>query len=380
VRILHTSDLHLGRHFNGIPLEADHDRVLDQIVNAIIEHRVDALVIAGDIFDRASPPTSAVRQFNAFLSRVASETSAAVALIAGNHDSGDRIAAMSIMTDTKRALIRGAVCVDEKPLVLEDEHGAVAISGLPFSYEYAARECFGDEEIHTPEHVLTAQMAVARQRVPAGARWVVVAHAFVSGAIGSDSERPLARVGGIETVNPEVFSGAHYVALGHLHRPQSAGANHIRYSGSPLAFGFDEVNQDKSMNLVDLGGTGSASIQAIPFSPVRGVRVLTGKHAELMLAEPSIDFVKISLTDEVPIIDAMKRLRLIFPNACELSYARMQHVPYFPGQTSSARTTARPLDLISMFLETVRGTPTAEQERTIITSALHDIGNKDSAT
>lgn len=140
MRILHTADLHLGRQFNGIPLDADHGAVLDQIVSAITSNRVDVLVIAGDIFDRAAPPTSAVRQFNRFLARVASETAAAVVMIAGNHDSGDRIASMSIMTDARRALIRGAISADEQPLVLTDAYGPVAFTGLPFDYEYAARE------------------------------------------------------------------------------------------------------------------------------------------------------------------------------------------------------------------------------------------------
>src|SRR5262245_16273199 len=133
MKILHTADLHLGRQFNGISLEEDHQAILDQIVRALIVFRVDVLVIAGDIFDRAAPPTTAVRQFNAFLSRVATETTAAVVMIGGNHDSGDRIASMSIMTDTRRALIRGVVAANEPPMVLKDEHGPVALSGLPFS-------------------------------------------------------------------------------------------------------------------------------------------------------------------------------------------------------------------------------------------------------
>ncbi|GGG86569.1 hypothetical protein GCM10011415_41270 [Salipiger pallidus] len=285
MRILHTADLHLGRQFNGIPLDADHAAILDQIVSAITSRDVDVLVIAGDIFDRAAPPTSAVRQFNGFLARVASETDAAVVMIAGNHDSGDRIASMAIMTDTRRALIRGAISADEKPLLLTDAHGPVAFTGLPFAYEYAARECFSDEALHAPEDVLAAQVACGRRNIPDGTRWVVVSHAFVAGASSSESERPLTRVGGIETVSSAVFEGAHYVALGHLHRPQSVGAPHIRYSGSPLAFGFDESDCQKSMSLVEIDAVGQTTIEIIPFTPIRQVRVLKGRHAELLLAD-----------------------------------------------------------------------------------------------
>lgn len=371
MRILHIADLHLGRNFNGIALDDDQQSILDQVVNALKEHRGDVLVIAGDIFDRAAPPATAIRQFNGFLSRVALETSAAVVMIAGNHDSGDRITSMSVMTDAKRALIRGIVSADEIPLVLSDAHGPVAFSGLPFSYEFAARECFANEAIATPEDVLAAQIASARQNVPEGARWIVVAHAFVSGAQGSSRERPLARVGGIETVRPEVFDGAHYVALGHLHRPQFIDAPHIRYSGSPLAFGFDEADSAKSMCLIEIDSIGDATVEVIPFKPLRGVRVLTGKHADLLLTEPSEDFVKVVLTDDAPVIDAMKRLRTVFPNACDLVYRRDERAPEIKSLEGRSAGVVDPMEVISDFLNVIRNEPITEKEQAVITSAFH---------
>ena len=370
MRILHTADLHLGRQFNGIPLDADHAAILDQIVSAITSRDVDVLVIAGDIFDRAAPPTSAVRQFNGFLARVASETDAAVVMIAGNHDSGDRIASMAIMTDTRRALIRGAISADEKPLFLTDAHGPVAFTGLPFAYEYAARECFSDEALHTPEDVLAAQVACGRRNVPDGTRWVVVSHAFVAGASSSEGERPLTRVGGIETVSSAVFEGAHYVALGHLHRPQSVGAPHIRYSGSPLAFGFDESDCQKSMSLVEIDAVGQTTIESIPFTPIRQVRVLKGRHAELLLADRSDDFIKAVLTDDAPVIDGMKRIRDVFPNACELIYERDEQAPEVKSLTGRALVVANPVEVIGDFVEHVRDEGFSEKELEVVASAL----------
>jgi len=370
MRILHTADLHLGRQFNGIPLDADHAAILDQIVSAITSRSVDVLVIAGDIFDRAAPPTSAVRQFNRFLARVASETVAAVVMIAGNHDSGDRIASMAIMTDTRRALIRGAISADEKPLLLTDAHGPVAFTGLPFAYEYAARECFSDEALHTPEDVIAAQVACGRRNIPDGTRWVVVSHAFVSGASSSESERPLTRVGGIETVSSAVFEGAHYVALGHLHRPQSVGASHIRYSGSPLAFGFDESDCQKSMSLVEIDAVGQATIESIPFEPIRQVRVLKGRHAELLLADRSDDFIKAVLTDDAPVIDGMKRIRDVFPNACELVYERNERAPEVKSLAGRALAVANPVEVIGDFLEHVREEGFSENELEVVASEL----------
>ncbi len=373
MRILHTADLHLGRQFNGISLDADQAEVLGQIVHAVKDHRADVLIIAGDIYDRAAPPASAVRQFNSFLTRVAQETDAAVVMIAGNHDSADRISAMSIMPDARRALIRGAVSADERALVLEDAYGRVAFSALPFSYEYAARECFADEAMLTPEDVLKAQVAAARHNVPEGARWIVVAHAFVAGGAVSESERPLVRVGGVETVSPEIFAGAHYVALGHLHRPQAVGVAHIRYSGSPLALGFDEAGAAKSMSLVEIDSAGDVTIEELPFRPLRGVRTVKGKHAELLLAEPSEDFVKVVLTDDAPVIDGMKRLRAVFPNACELRYERDQRAPEMKALGGGRAKVADPLEVMSDFLAFVREEALSDRERDIVTRGLDDL-------
>jgi exonuclease SbcD len=370
MRLLHTADLHLGRQFNGISLETDHAAVLDQIVSAIISNSVDVLIIAGDIFDRAAPPTSAVRQFNDFLARVASETTSAVIMIAGNHDSGDRIAAMSVMTDTRRALIRGAISADERPLVLTDAYGPVAFTGLPFAYEYAARECFTNEALHTPEDVLAAQVACGRRNIPDGARWVVVSHAFIAGASSSEGERPLTRVGGVETVSSAVFEGAHYVALGHLHRPQSVGASHVRYSGSPLAFGFDETDCEKSMSLVEVDAVGRTTIETIPFEPIRRVRVVRGRHAELLLTERSDDLIKVVLTDDAPVIDGMKRIRGVFPNACELVYERNERVPEVKSLAGRAIAVANPLEVIGDFLEHIRDERLSENELVVVASAL----------
>ena len=379
MKILHTADLHLGHHFNGISLEDDHGLILDQLACAVTEHSIDALIIAGDIFDRASPPASAVRQFNNFLQQIAEGTDAAVIMIAGNHDSGDRIASMSIMTDKARAHIRGAVSADERPFILTDEHGPVAFSGLPFSHEYAARECFEDESIQTPADVLTAQIFTARANVPKDTRWIVIAHAFVSGAKHSESERSLTRVGGIETVRPEVFEGAHYVALGHLHRPQKVGTDNIRYSGSPLAFGFDEADAQKSMCVIDLNKDGVIKFETIPFKPMRNVRVIRGKHAELLDAESSTDFVKAVLTDNVPIIDGMKRLREIFPNVCDLTYERNERTTELVVSGSRPASLAKPSVVVDDFVRAVRAESIDDAERAVIATALQELQNGEDA-
>lgn len=377
MRILHTADLHLGRQFHGISLELDHAAVLDQMVSALVEQQADVFIIAGDIFDRASPPATAVRQFNEFIRRVANETTAAVVMIAGNHDSGDRIGAMSVMTDDRRALIRGPLAVEERPLILDDDTGAVAFSALPFGYEFAARECFADESISNPEGVLRAQIHAAKRHVPKNARWVVVAHGFVAGGGESESERSLTRVGGIETVPINAFDGANYVALGHLHKPQDIDGERIRYSGSPLAFGFDESDDQKSMTLVDLSADGSLKTKIIPLTPVRSVRTLRGKLVDLLEVPTSDDFIKIVLTDEGQMIDAMKRVREVFPNAAQLTYDRFEKAPEAKSLDGFVPALDDPLNVISSFLEHVRDQGPDKHENGLIEAVLSDIHERE---
>jgi exonuclease SbcD len=376
MRILHTGDLHLGRHFEGWPLDQDHRVVLEQLFQAVTSYAPDALIIAGDIFDRASPPESAVRQFNEFILRVASETKTAIVLIAGNHDSADRIDSIAMLSDRRRALVRGRLNAEEHPLVLQDAHGPVAFSALPFGHEFAARECFGTTEISSPADVLRAQIASARRHVPVGARWVVSAHVFVTGGNPSENERSLARVvGGIETVPPELFEGIHYVALGHLHRPQAIGINErIRYCGSPLAFGFDEEGNNKSMALVNLDRDGSSKIRLVPFQPLRQVRTLRGRLDDLIAkvgtaARPQ-DFVKIVLTDSERRIDPMKRIRDVYPNACSLTYERDEARVRLKSTVPSRLAVTDPARLIADFLDSTRGCPPSDAEKAIIDKEL----------
>ncbi|MBL8537037.1 MAG: exonuclease SbcCD subunit D [Hyphomonadaceae bacterium] len=371
MKILHTSDWHLGRQFHGQPLEADHAHVLEQVLDAVRTHRPDALIIAGDIFDRASPPAEAVRLFNSFVERFSAGSDAAIVLIAGNHDSGDRLASLAALADRRRVLIRGPLISEERPLIITDAHGPVAFSALPFGNEFAARECFPDACIAKPSDVIAAQVAAARAHVPAGARWVIVAHAFVANACASESERPIS-VGGVDTVHPEAFNGAHYVALGHLHRPQFTGKPHIRYSGSPLAFSFDEGEAQKSMCLVDLKADGAVTHELLPFTPLRRVRTITGLFAGLLAtaaANPSDDFLEIVLTDQGAIVDAMGRLRQHYPNALRMRIAAMETASAVTP-SKNAVIAVEPMPVIEEFFTHVRGTGLHDDERVIVESAL----------
>ena len=371
MRILHTSDWHLGRQFHGLSLDEDHDHILVQILAVIDDERPDVVIIAGDVFDRANPPQSAITRLSQFLTTVRAASDAAIVIIAGNHDSAAQIGAMGVLADGGAAIVRGPLDEDERPLVVSDAHGPVAISALPFAFEYAARLCFDDDGIGCPADVIRAQLASARKHVAEGMRWVVVAHAFVDGAATSESERPLTRmVGGIETVSAAAFEGAHYVALGHLHRPQPVGLDHIRYSGAPLAFGFDEEGQQKSVSLIDLAADGTVTVTEVPLRPLRQVRTIRGKLLELLAAaEVSNDIVRVVLTDDTPQIDPMKRIRAVYPNAVQLAYERNER-PVELRLEEQRAAIDDPQTLSSAFLEFIRGEPLSDAEGQIVASVL----------
>jgi len=371
MRILHTSDWHLGRQFHGLSLDEDHDHILVQILAVIDDERPDVVIIAGDVFDRANPPQSAITRLSQFLTTVRAASDAAIVIIAGNHDSAAQIGAMGVLADGGAAIVRGPLDEDERPLVVSDAHGPVAISALPFAFEYAARLCFDDDGIGCPADVIRAQLASARKHVAEGMRWVVVAHAFVDGAATSESERPLTRmVGGIETVSAAAFEGAHYVALGHLHRPQPVGLDHIRYSGAPLAFGFDEEDQQKSVSLIDLAADGTVTVTEVPLRPLRQVRTIRGKLLELLAAaEVSNDIIRVVLTDDAPQIDPMKRIRAVYPNAVQLAYERNER-PVELRLEEQRAAIDDPQTLSSAFLEFIRGEPLSDAEGQIVASAL----------
>lgn len=381
VKILHTSDWHLGRQFYGQSLEADHAVFITQVIAAIERHDPDVLVIAGDIFDRASPPAEAVRQFNEFVEHIAARSRAAIVLIAGNHDSGDRIGSLAALADRNRFLIRGPLSREERPLVLNDEFGPVAFSALPYGNEFAAREQFENSSIASPADVVAAQVTAARIFVPAGARWVVIAHAFVSNGASSESERRLT-VGGIETVAPNVFAGAHYVALGHLHRPQCAGAPHIRYSGSPLAFGFDEGDVQKSMTLIHMNAGGDVLCNEIPITPQRRVRTVRGAFADLLamaIAEPSDDFLKIIVTDTGALVDPMGRLREYYPNALVLSFGDGPAAEIAKVEGASTSAISNPVIVVDQFFAQARANPLEEDERILVVAALNQLSSAEGA-
>jgi exonuclease SbcD len=375
MRILHTSDWHLGRTLAQESLLDDQAALLEQVYSTIIDYDVDAIVIAGDVFDRAAPRREAVQLFSDFLRRVYAESNAAIVVIAGNHDAPERISFNSALVDTNRVLIRGPMHDRPHPLILEDGHGKVAFSALPYCEVFAAREAFDNTDISSPAEVLAAQLEEARRHVPPGARWIVAAHAFVEGGRLTETERPLSQVGGIETIPSGLFEDATYVALGHLHRPQEAGAPNIRYSGSWMGFGFDEAGETRSLSLVELGASGVTGITQVPLSSPRPLQVLKGRLSELLSAGRSSEsagagaLIKAVLTDEGALVDAIGQLRSVYPHVLQLERTG-RSVAAGPGGIASGVDRRDPAKLVASFLEAVRGEGPSQEEEAVISEAL----------
>ncbi len=352
MRFLHTADWHLGRILHGRSLIEDQAHVLDQFVALVRDTRPDAVLIAGDVYDRAVPPAEAVNLLDDTLSRIVLGEGVPTIVIAGNHDSPDRLGFGARLLASRGLTIVGRVDAPSAGVAFDDAWGRVVVHPLPYAEPALVRDALG-VEISGHEAALAALLDRVRAAHPAGARSVVVAHAFVAGGAESDSERPLS-VGGSGAVDARLFADFGYVALGHLHRPQRAGADHVRYSGSLLKYSLSEAEHAKSVSLVELGAPGELEIEEIALTPLRDLRVVSGTLEGLIAASAGDaareDYVFASLTDRGALLDPMARLREVWPNV--LGCERTVLSAAGGGAAGSARS--RELDTRALFADFFR--------------------------
>ncbi|SDL61163.1 Exodeoxyribonuclease I subunit D [Geodermatophilus siccatus] len=323
MRLLHTSDWHIGRSLHGADLLREQEEVLSGLADVVGAEAVDVVVVAGDVYDRAVPSADATGVLDRVVGRLL-RAGAAVVLTPGNHDSGRRLGTFSGLLSAAGLHVRATTAGLDEPVLLRDEHGEVAVYGLPYLEPEIARHELGLPGARSHEAVLTEAMERVRRDLflRPGARSVVLAHAFVGGGVPSDSERDIC-VGGVDLVPAPVFDGVDYVALGHLHRPQTI-TERLRYSGSPLAYSFGEAGQEKQVWLVDLDAAGLAGVRALTLPTPRPLTVLTGTLDEL-LADPAHacveeHFVSARLTDDVRPSDPMRQLQTRFPHCVHLEW------------------------------------------------------------
>ncbi|GGU45507.1 nuclease SbcCD subunit D [Streptomyces lavendofoliae] len=375
--MLHTSDWHLGRSFHRVSLLEAQAAYLDHLVAAVREHDVDVVLVAGDIYDRAVPPLTAVELFDTALHRLA-DAGVPTVMISGNHDSGRRLGVAAGLIERAGIHLRTDPAGAGTPVLLADTHGDVAFYGFPYLEPALVRDQFGaDRAGH--ESVLTAAMARVRADLagrPPGTRSVVLAHAFVAGGAPSDSERDIT-VGGVAAVPSGVFDGVDYVALGHLHGSQTI-TERIRYSGSPLAYSFSEAGHRKTMWLVDLDGDGTVRAERIDCPVPRPLARLRGRLDDL-LADPALDrhedaWVEATLTDPVRPADPMARLTERFPHTLSLLFD-----PERPDDETGASYARRLRDrddqqVAEDFVAHVRGgAGPDDQERAALLRAFDDV-------
>src|SRR3954449_3002706 len=323
MRLLHTSDWHIGRSLHGADLLADQEAVLGGLADVVAAESVDVVLVAGDVYDRAVPSADAQAVLDRVVARLLG-AGAVVVLTPGNHDSARRLGAFSGLLAVAGLHVHAAVPRLDEPLLLPDEHGEVAVYGLPFLEPEVARFELGVPGVRSHAGVVAEAMDRVRADLflRPGVRSVVLAHAFVGGGEPSDSERDIC-VGGVDLVPAAAFDGVDYVALGHLHRPQTL-SDRVRYSGSPLAYSFGEAGQHKQAWLVDVDARGLADVRPVPLPTPRELTVLTGTLAAL-LADPALapveqHFVSARLTDPARPQDPMRRLQTRFPHCVHLEW------------------------------------------------------------
>lgn len=361
VKIFHTADWHLGKIVQGIYMTEDQAYVLDQFVQAVKDERPDVVIIAGDLYDRAVPPTDAVELLNHIFEELVLQLKVPVLAIAGNHDSPDRIQFAVKLMRNNGLYMAGQLQCPIEPITLFDETGPVEFYLIPYADPSIVRHILNDERIHSHQEAMDAIVTQIKDRWNPDARHVLIGHAFVT-PYGeqenntSDAERPLS-VGGAEYVSAQLLADFDYVALGHLHQAHHVGIPHIRYSGSPLKYSISEETHQKGYLVVELASS-EVQVEKVSLDARRDMRRISGKIEDLEQHSVNEDYVYVTLTDENPVLFPMERIRAVYPNAMHvdrIASTRAQLNGENKEELTVAKKELKPVELFSAFYEEVRG-------------------------
>ena len=371
MKLIHLSDLHLGKRLNDFSLGEDQEYILNQILGIVEAEAPDAVVIAGDVYDKAIPSVEAVGLFDEFLVRLA-KLNTQIFVISGNHDSPERIAFGNRLLDAAGLHLSPVYSGRVEPITLEDAFGPVHFYLLPFVKPLHVRRFYPDDPTDTYTQALSA--AVEHMDIDERQRNILVTHQFVTGAARSDSEELC--VGGADNVDSAVFQVFDYVALGHIHSPQHCGSEKVRYCGTPLKYSFSEVKDQKSVTVAELKEKGNLTIRTVPLKPLRELVELRGTFAEL--TDKSFyehttwqtDYTHLTLTDEEDIPDAIGKLRLIYQGLMKLDYdnARTRSNGEITGaEVQRARS---PLELFADFYALQNNRPMTQEQLVFVEELL----------
>lgn len=373
MRFLHLSDLHLGKRVNEFSMLEDQAYILKEILNIIDEQKVEAVLIAGDIYDKVIPSAEAVRLLDDFLTRIAARE-LLVFLISGNHDSAERIAFGARLMSSRQIYLSPVFEADVEPVTVRDEYGEINIYMLPFVKPSLVKRLYPEEEIITYQDAVNA--AVQHMQIDTDKRNILLAHQFVTGAARCDSEE--LSIGGVDDVDASVFEGFEYVALGHLHGPQKIGKETVRYSGTPLKYSFSEASHKKAAIIVDVEEKGTVKIQQIPLIPKHDMREIRGTYMEVTALDfykdmNTEDYLHITLTDEEDIPDAIGKLRTIYPNIMKLSYDNLRTRAAVTVRGTAEVEEKSPMELLKEFYELQNNQPMTDEQEEIARGMMEEI-------
>lgn len=374
MKLIHLSDLHLGKRLNEFSLLEDQKYILAQILTIIQDERPDAVLIAGDIYDKSVPPTDAIALFDDFLAELANHRQT-VCIISGNHDSAERLAFANRLIAGSGIYFAPVYADNVTPITRTDRHGRYNIYLLPFVKPAEVRRFFPDAEITSYTDAL--RTVVEAMHIDPAERNILVTHQFVTGAQRSDSEE--ISVGGSDNVDAAVFDGFDYVALGHIHGAQQIGSEKLRYCGTPLKYSFSETKHEKSVTVAEIEKKGDLSIRTVPLRPLREMREIKGTY-EALTAKAFYEgtdfrdaYTHITLTDENDIPDAIGKLRVIYRRLMKLDYdnLRTRHTSAITG--AEAVETKKPLTLFSELYELQNNAPMSDEQTAWLEDAISRI-------
>ena len=373
MKLLHLSDLHIGKRLHEASLLEDQRYILDRIADIVRQEAPDGVLIAGDVYDRIVPPAEAVRLLDDLLVKL-SAAGAPVFLISGNHDSPERLSFASRLLEKSRLYISPVYEGRVSPITLEDAHGPVDIWLLPFLKPVHLRHFFPEESIESYTDALAC--AIRHMDLDPSRRNILVTHQFVTGAARCQSEE--SSVGGADNVDAAVFDPFDYVALGHLHGPQDVCSPRIRYCGTPLKYSFSEAGQQKSVTVAELGEKGELRVRTVPLTPLRDLKEIRGSYDTLAGREfyQSFDrevYLHAILTDEEDVPDAVGKLRSIYPNLLWLSYDNRRTRAGAPDRDLGELEALSPLELFAQFYERQNGGELSEDQRICLSGLIEEV-------
>lgn len=370
MKLIHLSDLHLGKRINEFSMLEDQEFILNRILKIAGEEKPDGVIVAGDVYDRSVPAEEAMGLWDDFLISL-SEMHVPVYAISGNHDSARRFADHGRLVSSSGIYLAPEYDGTVTSVEARDEYGIIRIWLLPFVKPAQVRRFFPDEEIN--DYTDACRAAISQMTIDTSCRNVLVAHQFVTGAVRCESEEIV--VGGLDNVDASVFDDFDYVALGHIHGSQSIVRDTVRYCGTPLKYSLSEKDHVKSVTVVELAGKGSVSIRPVPLVPRHDLREIRGTYEELTARKnyegtATDDYIYAVLTDENDITDAMAKLRIIYPNLMKIRYdnARTREQRDLTEGGNAERLS--PMEIFEEFYEKQNNQPMTEEQRELVSDLI----------